>query len=644
MNNNDIILQELQDGELNVSTALETISESSKHEGIWYTKFKKVLFPIKGLQLQDIPVLESIQLTFYQKYIILVLQKGMIADSIDELCTKISDFLNVSLACVRDFIDYLSDENYLNRAYNEKTKQKVYKLDDSIHFTIDPEYDNAMFAELSEKKADCNKVVFVPNLDKCYLESDFAIDAFRRKGNVNAQINKRLPDGDVTAIYGEHDEIKELIKRYFESTNFHLTKEFDFKLKTDAYTDYFLEFDALIQYSYDRESKKSEKNKVIIANNNILPVDFVETLLSDYQFDDKLPRFIELKESFYDNVAVVDEELSRVEEVVDAVNAELAPAEEKLDGAKSNLSELKKSNKKKKKELEDQIKALEKKLKGTEDSIEVNEKLISETDASETELLNNFKKGVRELTKEKEEIESELKAVKAELSKFDSTIKETEEEAELIVETEKENVGTVKAKVKEAEKDVKEAASAVEKLIDKNTKSLNETIAAVVEKYPSKANLFNRYVSEICIELDKALSASEFNAVDEVAISIDTIREKYRKVLQIVFDTLLQKREMNLGSYFADKFNRIELDNLFKKRGVNVDIKERLILFHDVANAIGHLGENGPKKAENEKRLSDFKKLTHHDRSFIILAVPNFFNSITFTNAEIKSFSSKLKI
>ena len=41
------------------------------------------------------------------------------------------------------------------------------------------------------------------------------------------------------------------------------------------------------------------------------------------------------------------------------------------------------------------------------------------------------------------------------------------------------------------------------------------------------------------ISLDKALSASEFNAVDEVAISIDTIREKYRKVLQIVFDISL---------------------------------------------------------------------------------------------------------
>lgn len=644
MNNDSIILQELQDGELNVSTAVETISESIKHDGIWYTKFKKVLFPIKGLQLQNIPVLESIQLTFYQKYIILVLQKGMEADSIDDLCTKISDFLNVSLVCVRDFIEYLSDENYLNRVYDEKTKQKVYKLDDSIHFTINPEYDNAMFAELSEKKADCNKVVFVPVLNKCFLESDFTNDAFRRKGNVNSQVNKRLPDSEVTAIYGLRPDIKELIKKYFESTNFHLTKDFDFSLKTDSYTDYFLEFDALIQYSYDKESKKSEKNKVIIANNNILPIEFVGWLLSDYQFDDKLPRFIELKESFYDNVPVLDDELSKVEEVADTVNAELAPAEEKLDGAKTNLSNLKKANKKKKKDLEDQIKDLEKKIKGIEDSIEVNEKLISETDEKETELLNNFKKGVRELTKEKEELEKELKSARAELEKIDSSIKESEDKAESIVEEEKEKVGVVKAKVKEAEKDVKEAASVVEKLIDKNTKNLNETIASVIEKYPAKSNLFNRYVSEICIELDKALSASEFNAVDEVAISIDTIREKYRKILQIVFDTLLQKREMNLGSYFADKFNRIELDNLFKKRGVNVDIKERLIVFHDVANAIGHLGENGPKKAENEKRLSDFKKLTHHDRSFIILAVPNFFNSITFTNAEIKSFSSKLKI
>ena len=43
---------------------------SLKKSEIAYSKTKKVLLPVKQLFLQKIPVLESIQLSFYQKYIV----------------------------------------------------------------------------------------------------------------------------------------------------------------------------------------------------------------------------------------------------------------------------------------------------------------------------------------------------------------------------------------------------------------------------------------------------------------------------------------------------------------------------------------------------------------------------------------------
>ena len=111
-----------------------------------------------------------------------------------------------------------------------------------------------------------------------------------------------------------------------------------------------------------------------------------------------------------------------------------------------------------------------------------------------------------------------------------------------------------------------------------------------------------------------------------------------------MFDTLLRKKEMSLGSYVSSSFNQLELDKLFKARNVNIDVKQRLVAFHDIANAIGHLAENGPKKELNMRRLNEFKKMSSIERNRIILAIPDFFNSITFTNKEMDEFNSRLTI
>ena len=61
-------------------------------------------------------------------------------------------------------------------------------------------------------------------------------------------------------------------------------------------------------------------------------------------------------------------------------------------------------------------------------------------------------------------------------------------------------------------------------------------------------------------------------------------------------------------------------------------------------NAIGHSLENGPRKKDNDKRVANFKKLGKVEREKILLAVPNFFNSLNCTKNEVADINKKLKV
>ena len=76
----------------------------------YYSKERKLKVSAIGFTLTGIRVLKSVQLSFYQKYIILLLQNGMIASSLDELVKEISSIINFKEKCVEEFILEL-DEN-----------------------------------------------------------------------------------------------------------------------------------------------------------------------------------------------------------------------------------------------------------------------------------------------------------------------------------------------------------------------------------------------------------------------------------------------------------------------------------------------------------------------------------------------------
>lgn len=614
----------------------QSIIEGAK--GIVYGKEIKLSFPVEHLLISGITVLQSEQINFYQKFIILLLEKGIDASSPSELIDELSNTLNVSKTCVEDFVNYLIENSYIDF----DSVNKKYKLCKDIHFTIKPEFNNAMFAELDVKLAECNKIIYIKEAKKCFLEDDFNNGVFRRKGNVSAS-NNYVDYGTVSEINFQKEEIYPLLVRYFEQTNMHMRNDASFNISRYTQNNYYIEFDALLQYEYSKENKESKLFNTIVLKNNFLPKTFINCLASEYATDVKLPRFLELQDEFYNEVSNNSNEIDKVNASIAIENQKVEPLVKELSDVKVSLNELKKANRQKKKEAVKLVEEVEKKIADKDKEISTNELLISKSSEKDDKLLiENLTKTIKTLKKDKNELQEQLNSKTKDAERLVSSMKKKEGDLNEIINKKDKELSKAKATVTAYEDELRNRESTLDTLITKNKNKINEIIKNVIQKYPANENIFNRYVNDIVIWLDSALSASDCNAVEEIGRCIDNTREMYRKVMQIVFDTLLNKNEMNLGIYMTDSFKQIELDKLFKTRGVNSDIRQRLVMFHEVANAIGHLAENGPKKLFNEKRIADFKRMSIFERNRIILAIPDFFNTISFNDKEVETFVEKL--
>ena len=340
---------------------------------------------------------------------------------------------------------------------------------------------------------------------------------------------------------------------------------------------------------------------------------------------------------------ISDEKLIRIEKKVADILKESADQARKLIEDKTKLTELKKAHKKVKKAEDDSVATIQKQLDLTDDEIKVNQTLVDskETDA---ELIKSLKATIKELKENHGKLSRELEEKQLSIEALTKEHKTAEAELASQISEREEELKKANDTVRAYEEKQKETTTSFNLLLSQNAKQLSPVVQNVVKKYPAGSNIFFRYVSDISICLDSAVSASESNAFDEMGRCIDAIREMYRKTLQAVFDVTLQKNVQNLGSYLTDGFNLIAIENMFKQRKIPLDIRSKLVAFHALANAIGHSLENGPRKKDNDKRVANFKKLGKVEREKILLAVPNFFNSLNCTKNEVADINKKLKV
>lgn len=635
--NNNILNNEKVNNEKNKLELLDNNIVTDYKDGVVYAKSVRLSFSIKRLFISKIPVFQSEQLSFYQKFIILLLSKGVKANDLTE---SLSSILNVSKICVDDFLRYLNNNYYLE--YDKKTD--LYKLCKDVHFTLEPKFDNAMFAELTTKLADCNQIIYLKEIDKCYLEKDFNNGVFKRKSNIVYDDVGYSESYEIGSSNFSKSEIYDLLVKYYEQTNIHIKKDFSFDVKLSKSYEYQLEFDALLQYNYSKENSKATLFNTIVLKDNFLPTRLIELLTEKYKVDNDLPRFLSMKEQFYDNVEQSTLELEQTDLSIEKAKLDCMPLNEEVEKSVSELKELRKTNRIKKKEASNAVEEIISQLKIKEEDISLNEALINKPPINDEKLIQNLKKTIMDLKESQKKLNEELTVKTNYVQKLETDLQKSEDNLSKIVKENKKALRNAQSVIEKYEQEKKEQDCALTSLLTNNKNKTNKTIKSVIQKYPLDKNIFYRYINNIVVSLDSAISASESNAVDEVAMCIDKIREMYRKVIQVVFDKLLNKNEMNLGSYMTDFYNQLEVEKMFEARGINIDVKQRLVMFHELANAIGHLAENGPKKEANLRRLNEFKTMSLFERNRLILAIPDFFNSISFTPNEVEVFVKRLTI
>lgn len=616
------------------------VSDEQREDGVSYTKTKKISFSVKGLKFNEIPVLKSIRLSFYEKYSILLLKKGIVAKNKYELVSKVSSLLNVSLKCIDEFIEYLAENDYLFK----DRKSSLYYLNPSINFIIDKKLDNAMFAELDVQPADCNKIVFIDGIEMFYLEEDFVKDIFKRKGSSATQNELTVPQRISLLVNQNGDVLEPLFRRYFSSTNLHLKNDFTYKLIMDSYFDYQFEFEVMLEYKYFKNLKKSLYQNVIVLKDNFLPESFISRLVKPYEEDDKLPRFISLDEELYQKIIPSSDAINAVVDEIELTKVKVEPIEEEVKDIKSQLSELKKKYNKKKKEETDNKDSIQLEINQCDEEIKESETLIDSQEETDNELIANLKKTIKALKNSKKELTKKLEEKEEEIESLNQDYQNKEEELKSQLTVKEEEIKVINTSIKEQETQYNTLVKEHKELINKNEKKLHKVIQDTLDKYPATKNILNGYINNICVLLDKALSASENEAFDECWMCIDQMRQLYRNLLQTFFEVTLEKNGEKLATFLSPLGHLLAIDNLFKKRKVPMDIRTKIVAFDTFASAVGHRQEKGSKRAENIQRMEDFKKSSLSSRESLLLAIPLLFLNFELTKKEINALITKLKI
>ena len=607
------------------------------NDEVFYVKQKKLSLSVTGLKLTKIPIFKNVQLNFFQKYIILLLKKGFFAADRIDLIEKISETLNVSTICVEDFINYLFKEKNISFDANTKT----YYLKSNISYSIDKEHHNVMFAELDTKNADCDNLLYLNDFNEICFDYIFENkDLFRIKNSNSSkitfnEIKYALPDFN--------EEIKIGVMESFKKTNYHLRSEFRYELSNDL-RHYDIEFYVSPTYKYSKETKKATLVDVTIPKGNDVPRYIIDTLLETVKYDDKIPRFISLEESFYDKSILESKNIDNIELSVDNLEKEINPLNQLLSDQKEELIKLKKKHKKELNELEEKCNQLKEDIKLKDESIENNKILADKYKKENIKLSKEFNKSIKEFDNDKKKLVEDLKNKEKEIGILSSKYKEVENQQKELIQSKESIIQEKNNELRELISKNKKANELHNELIYDNRKNIDPKTFQIINKFSNESSLFCRYVKDICLGMDRAISASDCEALDDIVNAIDTVRIKSRKTVQVVFDTLLKNNAPNLADYFNTAQKRIDLERLFNLHKSTSDVMNRLIKYHYLSNATTHLVENNRRSKENKDIIENFKNIDPQERRQILFSLHDFFLTFEFSAQEKKSFSAKLKI
>ena len=280
----------------------------------------------------------------------------------------------------------------------------------------------------------------------------------------------------------------------------------------------------------------------------MLPDEYIDSLASRFDIDDDLHKFIKHRD-FYENIIPSSDAVASIDEEIEVNKNSAVPLEVEINTEKANLISIKKQHVKEKKIEEELANEIRIKIKQAEKDISMNESIAADVKGENSDLVKNLKNTIKELMETKKTLSAQLQNQEKVIAEMTEKFSSTENALNESIKIKEEEIKNINKKITEYESERKTLVKEQKSVVSQNEKMLNPVIKSVVEKYPAGENVMNRFVSDICLWLDSALSASECDSYDEICRSIDFIRESYRKLLQAVFNVCLKTKADTLGIY-----------------------------------------------------------------------------------------------
>jgi len=450
------------------------------NNSVIYSKERTLSCDVLKFKIENIPVLVAEKLSIYQKYTILLLKNGIIASTKKELTETISIALNIKKSFISDFIEVLSSLNYLK--WNSETK--TFLLSDSYKIISDSNDITIMKANTNKQFAEFKDLYYIEPFNKIVSSKFFENDAMTLR-RTTRKLQSSLYD-DINAIVKKDDHFKSInniVKNAFEKEEFILGNDFSYTL-ADEFETYELTLKAIFFYEYNGEiSKLTDINYNSVVE---IPKEIISDAKEKFNIDDKLPRFIELKETYYQ---AIENNTTEIEKITSKYSGDLI----EVELLKSDINVSKSKLKQNQKELEQS---------NPEDNIkEYRDKEIT------TELL---KEHILQKETKLERHQTDLEKTK-------------KEKAEIIKNG--------------------------EQILSLGVNKVHPLVTKIAKKYKNDSKL-GRKVIKICAQLDYALSASECESFGELEDRMQLVKDINKQTIKTILDYLLQKKAESLVYYY----------------------------------------------------------------------------------------------
>ena len=138
----------------------------------YYSKRVKLKFNGYAPIIQDVPLFVYERLRFYEKYMVLALQTGVIANTLDNLIENLSNVFNIKSSFVEDFVKHFKKSGHI--CHKIRNGQKVYTLSPKYQIKYSEQDRKIMQAYREKEKMTFNNLIYIEENAKFYDESFFS--------------------------------------------------------------------------------------------------------------------------------------------------------------------------------------------------------------------------------------------------------------------------------------------------------------------------------------------------------------------------------------------------------------------------------------------------------------------------------------